>query len=238
MSAMASADGIAPLVALGFTELEARVYAHLVASGAATGYRIAQETGKPVANTYKAIESLERKGAVLVEDGATRIVRAVEPGQVLDALARRHESDRKRATAALRLAAQPEDDLRIYSVASEEQAVARARQMLAEATVVVLMRATPGTRAALSEELSDAEGRGVDVAVANGEALTLAVDATQCLVAPGGFWTRNRTVSRVVFDGLSAETALAELGGQIADGAGPKKLQRALASRRRSPVEG
>ena len=238
MSAMASTDGIAPLVALGFTDLEATVYAHLVAQGPATGYRIAQETGKPVANTYKAIESLERKGAALVEDGATRVVRAVAPERVLDALARGHEIERKRAAKGLKKAFRSEEDGRTYAVASEEQALARARQMLAEATGVALVRGTAAMRAALAEELSDAEGRGVDVARLDGEGLTVAVDAHQCLVAPEGIWTRNPAVARAVFDGLAAEAALAEVGAQVEDGAGAKKLQRALASRRRLPTEG
>lgn len=237
MSAMASADGIASLVALGFTDLEARVYAHLVASGSATGYRIAQETGKPVANTYKAIESLERKGAVLVEDGATRIVTAVEPDRVLDALARHHEGERKKAKRALKKVARSEEDGRTYAIASEEQALARARQMLAEATVVALVRGSAALRAELREDLSDAEGRGVDVAEIEGAGLTVAVDALGCLVAPEGIWTRNPGVARAVFNGLSAEAALIELSVQVAEGAGPKKLQRALAARRKPPIE-
>ena len=238
MTAMASSDGVAPLVALGFTELEARVYAYLVAEGAATGYRIAAGTGKPVANTYKAIESLERKGAALVEDGATRIVRAVEPERVLDALARSHEGERKKAKSALKAATKAEEDGRTYTVGSEEQAVQRARQMLAEATVVALVRGVASLRALLSEDLSDAEGRGVDVAATDGEGLCLAVDGSQCLVAPDGIWTRNAAVARTVFDGLAAEAALGELAAHVEDGAGSKKLQRALAARRRAPVEG
>lgn len=234
---MSSSDGIASLVALGFTDLEARVYAHLVATGAATGYRIAQETGKPVANTYKAIESLERKGAVLVEDGATRIVRAVEPDRVLDGIARHHESERSRAKAALKRAARSEEDGRTYTVGSEEQSLARARQMLAEAEGFALLRGSAAMRTALRGELSDADGRGVDVAEMDGEGLTVAVDAVQCLVAPEGIWTRNPAVARAVFDGLAAEAALAEIGVQVADGAGQKKLQRVLAARRRPPVE-
>ncbi len=237
MSAMASSDGIAPLVALGFTELEARVYAYLVASGSATGYRIAQETGKPVANTYKAIESLERKGAVLVEDGPTRIVRAIEPDRVLDALARHHEGERKRAQSALKRAARSEEDGRTYTIGSEEQALARARQMLTESEGFALVRGAAALRTALRSELSDADGRGVDVAEMDGEGLTVAVDGAQCLVGPEGIWTRNPAVARAVFDGLAAEAALAEVSTQVAEGAGQKKLQRALAARRRPPTE-
>lgn len=237
MTAMATADGIASLVALGFTDLEARVYAHLVSEGPATGYRIAAGTGKPVANTYKAIESLERKGAVLVEDGATRIVRAVDPERVLDALARSHEGERKKAKAALKRAAKVEEDGRTYMIGGEEQALHRARQMLAEAAVVALVRGPSPLRALLAEELSDAEGRGVDVAQIDGEGLAIAIDASQCLVSPDGVWTRNPAVARVVFEGLAAEAALGELAVHVEDGAGSKKLQRALAARRRAPVE-
>ena len=234
---MASNDGIASLIALGFTDLEARVYAYLVAEGPATGYRIASGTGKPVANTYKAIESLERKGAVLVEDGATRIVRAVEPERVLDGLTRTHEAERKRATTALKKAAKVEEDGRVYVVASEEQALQRARQMLVEAAVVALVRGSAELRVALKGELSDAETRGVDVAEIDGEGLTVAIDAAECLVAPDGIWTRNAVVSRAIFDGLAAEASLGEVAFQVNDGAGTKKLQRALAARRRPPME-
>ena len=236
MTAMTAADGIAPLVALGFTDLEATVYAHLVTKGEATGYRIAQETGKPVANTYKAIESLERKGAALVEDGATRVVRAVEPERVLDALAKGHEAERKLAKAALKRVAKVEEDGRSYTVGGDEQTLARARQMLAEAQGYVLLRGSSEMRAALKGDLADADGRGVDVAEIDGEGLTLAIDGDQCLFAPDGIWTRNPAVARATFDGLAAEAALAEVGEAVADGAGMKKLGRALAARRRMPI--
>ena len=237
MVRMAASDGIAPLVALGFTDLEATVYARLVAEGPATGYRIAQATGKPVANTYKAIESLERKGAALVEDGPTRIVRAVPPERVLDDLAKGHEAERKRATKALKKAFRSEEDARAYTVGGEEQSLARARQMLAEAQGFALVRGSSELRTALKGEIADADGRGVDVGETDGEGLTVAVDGDQCLVAPEGIWTRNPAVARAVFDGLAAEAALAEIAAQLADGAGTKKLQRALAARRRAPDE-
>ena len=46
---------------LGFTELEESVYTYLAQKSSAIGYRVAQPIRKPVANTYKAIESLEEK---------------------------------------------------------------------------------------------------------------------------------------------------------------------------------
>ena len=43
------------LVDLGLTPLEAEVYRFLLGAPGSTGYRIAQATGKPVGNSYKAI---------------------------------------------------------------------------------------------------------------------------------------------------------------------------------------
>jgi HTH-type transcriptional regulator, sugar sensing transcriptional regulator len=50
------------LISLGFTPLEAEVYVCLVQDSPATGYRIAQTVGRPVAGIYKTIESLANKG--------------------------------------------------------------------------------------------------------------------------------------------------------------------------------
>ena len=66
------ADGTQSLMALGFTGLEAEIYAFLLGQSSVTGYRVAQALGKPAANTYKAIESLERKEAVLIGYGLKR----------------------------------------------------------------------------------------------------------------------------------------------------------------------
>ncbi len=58
-----------PLQALGFTEIEALIYGYLVENSPATGYRISHAIGKQPPNTYKAIVTLENKGAIIVEVG-------------------------------------------------------------------------------------------------------------------------------------------------------------------------
>jgi sugar-specific transcriptional regulator TrmB len=50
------------LMEFSFSGLEAEIYTFLLRDSPATGYRVAQALGKPVANTYKAIESLQNKG--------------------------------------------------------------------------------------------------------------------------------------------------------------------------------
>jgi len=57
------------LHAIGFNKLEADVYVTLLRESPLTGYRIAKLLGKAAANTYKSLESLKDKGAVVVEEG-------------------------------------------------------------------------------------------------------------------------------------------------------------------------
>ena len=65
------------LVPFGFTALESEIYVFLLGESPATGYRVAQGINKPAANTYKAIQTLQSKGAILVEEGSSRFCRAV-----------------------------------------------------------------------------------------------------------------------------------------------------------------
>src|SRR5262244_1295461 len=90
----AAATAIDALTRLGFTALEAEVYTWLLGEPGATGYRIAQGIGKPVANTYKALESLQKKGAILVEEDESRLCRAVPPEELLTQLERGFASSR------------------------------------------------------------------------------------------------------------------------------------------------
>lgn len=53
---------------IGLNELEARIYIWLLQQDRSTGYKIATGIDKPVANTYKALKSLEQKGAVISDN--------------------------------------------------------------------------------------------------------------------------------------------------------------------------
>src|SRR3954454_24931874 len=94
-------SSINALVGLGFTGLEAEIYTALLAESPVTGYRVAQAIGKPAANVYKAIASLEAKGAVLVDDGASRVCRAVPPDELLARLERGFAERKAQAASAL-----------------------------------------------------------------------------------------------------------------------------------------
>ncbi len=131
------------LVSLGFTELAARIYTFLVAESPATGYRIAKAIGKPVANTYKALEMLEQQGAVLTDRSKTRQYRAVPYGDMLDRLERNFMQSRKNAEEALADIKTADWDNNVYQIQSLEQLYDQFRSMLRNAKKIAVIDADP-----------------------------------------------------------------------------------------------
>lgn len=156
-------DPVRTLTAIGFTALEAEVYAYLTASLAATGYRIAQAIGKPAANVYKAIDTLIQKGAVLVEEGESRLCRAVPPDELIDRLADEHRGRLAEARSALARLERVQEDERVYQIRNRDQVVARAVEMLRQAESIALLDLFPEPVEYLRPEMEAAATRGVEV---------------------------------------------------------------------------
>ncbi len=154
---MATTDlgrALASLADLGFTEIEALVYAYLLRNEPGTGYRISHAIGKPTANTYEAVASLERPGAVQVDEGDSRLVRAVPPQELLDALERATRERGAAARETLSALSRDDSDDRVYSLRDREQVLERARAMLRRAREIVLGDLFPGPLDELAQELS------------------------------------------------------------------------------------
>jgi len=160
-----SSHGVPALAALGLTELEASIYCHLVESGATTGYQVAKAIGKPVANAYKALYTLEEKGAVRVEEGEKRRCRAVPPRELLARLEREFRSRKAAAKAALAQAKGAPKDDNVYRVEGFLQVLERASSMLREARKHVVVDAFPSLLEELREDVEKAIARGVGVLV-------------------------------------------------------------------------
>jgi len=181
---MSQRDAVERLQALGFTGLEAEIYTFLLQESPATGYRVAQALAKPVAGVYKGLTSLAEKGAVLVDEGASRQCRAVPAEELLSSLARQFASRCAGASAALmELRAAPEDS-RVYQLRTRDQVLERARNMLARCKQIALLDVFPAPLAALKEEIESAAHRGVTVAVQTYEPSDLRV--TKTVPFPGG----------------------------------------------------
>lgn len=227
------------LVPFGFTGFESEIYTFLLRESPATGYRVAQALGKAAANTYKAIESLQQKGAVLVEEGSSRLCRAVPSDELLSRLTRDFEWRRAEAELMLaRLDSSAEDD-RVYTLRSRSQVVERARHMLSAAHTVVLMNCSASVAHQLGDSLTAAAHRkdlraflscpeelgirGLHAAVTTGvgslDEIRLVVDGLEHLSAlfirgreevAQAIWSKSAYLSVCGHRGLAAE--LTELG--------------------------
>jgi len=161
----AKRERVEALTDLGLTALEAELYSALVESGPTTGYGLSKAIGKPVANTYKALYSLEEKGAILVEEGETRLCRAVPPRELLARLDREFKDRRARAADALAGVRTPKVDEHVYRLSSAEQVVERALAMIKKSREHLCVEAFPVVLAPLAGALAKAAARGVGVLV-------------------------------------------------------------------------
>jgi sugar-specific transcriptional regulator TrmB len=150
---------------LGFSDLEALIYLDLLRHPSSTGYRIGRSISKPHANVYQALVSLEHKGAVLFEEGETRIYSAVPPVELIDHLRVRYErecADAERELKALEV--KPAEEDRFFRLTSRDQVYARARAMLADAQETVLVQLGPSCAQEIKGDLAQALERGLVVA--------------------------------------------------------------------------
>ncbi len=162
---MTSSFSIQPLVELGLTALEAGVYAFLLENSPATGYRIAKAIGKPTANTYKAILSLQAKGIILVEDSKTRLCRALPIDEFLNGLERRFFRIKQDAAKELAKLKPAPDDERLYHLQTPDQVYERFRHMLAKCREMALLDLFPEAVEQLKEDIENAASRDVRIAV-------------------------------------------------------------------------
>jgi HTH-type transcriptional regulator, sugar sensing transcriptional regulator len=183
-----------PLSLFGFNALEQQAYAALLQAPGQTGYKLAQTLRKPVANIYKALESLLEKGAVLVEDGDPAVYRATPIAELFDTLESELRKQRKAALRQLGARIPPQDE-RVYRLGSREQTIQRARGMIASSKRVLLLDVFPNLVSELAPEISAAAARGVNIAGQiyapaqfSGTMLTVRSERDQVLQRWAGDW--------------------------------------------------
>ena len=161
---MTTKDGqIQSLKYLGFTATEANVYLFLLHEPNVSGYRISQALGSPPSQIYKAVESLEQKGAVVTDDGKTKQCRAVELQTLIKQMQSRFTQQAENAKNQLKdIDHSPADD-RIYQLKNVDQAYARAKTMIEQAQRVIMVDMFPGPASKMADAITAAAKRGVKV---------------------------------------------------------------------------
>jgi sugar-specific transcriptional regulator TrmB len=148
---------------LGFTATETAAYVALLRESPSTAYHISHAIGRPVANTYKAMAALRRKGAVVADDGRSRLCRAVPPDELLAARESDFQRNKSSVRAALSEIGASRGDDRVYRLESAEAVLERARQMLSKRWRIVLLDLFPGPRQELASALAGCARRGARV---------------------------------------------------------------------------
>ncbi len=171
---------IQPLLSLGLTDLEARIYIFLLSANPATGYRIARAVGKPAANIYEAIRSLEEKGALVVDEGKKRLCSPVPLKQFLSQVRRHLENQINLAETNLEHIRRDTDDKRIYQIRSIEQVLERSRNIINTARVVTLVDAFPQILEPLISHIEASARKGVEVFVKSYKPVKIRGAKTTC----------------------------------------------------------
>lgn len=155
----------AAALAFGFSGLEAAVYVALLRHGSQTGYGAAKLTKKPVANCYKALESLAEKSAVVASHGDTVLFSATEPSQLARTLSQSFGSQFQQAATTLSRIHGADVAGDVFRIADASLALEKARSILATARDLVLVDAFPDALSFLAPLISATNLRGVRVIV-------------------------------------------------------------------------
>jgi len=157
-------EPFADLLAVGFTEYEARVYLALLRENPATGYQVSKQAGVPRSMVYEALGRLEVRGAVLkTTDRRATLYRPVPPDVLID----RYEQENSERLQSLRttlraLFASPHEE-HVWSIRGRSSVMSYAVQMLEDAGREALLVLTDEALEGLRDCLVAADRRGVSV---------------------------------------------------------------------------
>jgi sugar-specific transcriptional regulator TrmB len=248
---------VAALESLGLAHIEALAYAHLVSHSSTTGYRVARGIGKPTANVYRALETLERKGLVHRDRGTPPAYRALSPDDMLARLEREFMEKKTRAAKELAALKPGADDEKLYSIKTHEHVIARAHLLLAASRRIALLEAPRATVVPLLDAIDDARSRGVRVMTITDTDETgapthadtaadlrrpiglirMVADARESLISAlpndsGGvreaLWTRSALVGRMLHDALVSEIFYGLVERSLEDGVSVDEVEAAF----------
>ena len=150
----------------GFSHFEAVVYLELLKTSPQTGYKIAKSIQKTRSSTYLVLGNLEAKGAVTKLMGKDK--QEYIPVGIREFIAH-HEAgflQQKKATIdAFKDLETPDRDDQIYFIKNTEELISRAKEMIRNASEIVLVDSETLPLNFLRSDLETAAQRGVKVIV-------------------------------------------------------------------------
>ena len=153
------------LESIGFTVLESDIYVYLLTQGANTGYGVAKGVGKAVANVYKALDILAKKGAVEQASGKSKQYIAVPWEQLISTETKKFEANMDGLAKALKQIPSHQEDEQIYHMQNADQVKEQSVRIIEKAGSIILADLEPKSLEWLKQPLIDAALRAVEVRV-------------------------------------------------------------------------
>jgi sugar-specific transcriptional regulator TrmB len=178
-----SNDPVTKLVEIGFSEYEAKAYLALLRESPVTGYHLSKLSGVPRSMIYEVLGKLTARGAAMtLRKGGSTQYAPVPAAEFLDQLLEEQEGlivSLKDDLAHLTTA--PDLDY-VWNIEGHENILAKAEEMIDQATTRVYLALLPATFPDLQPTLAEAIERGVRVVIyATGD---LDLPGSQVVVAP------------------------------------------------------
>jgi len=140
---------------LGLSELESAIYIWLLEHKRSTGYKIAGQISKPVANTYKALKSLQNKGAVVSDDSSgTTYFDTIPVEEFLNKLENEFSRKREKIIHEVEKLDTRQDNTGIYEIKSMELVFEKVNSMIKSAKSQILIDGFPAPMKHVKPHLS------------------------------------------------------------------------------------
>lgn len=150
---------------LGFAENEAKVYMQLLIDSPATAYEIAKATGVPRPNTYNALESLTKRGAVQpISENPGRYV-AAPPDRHLLTLGHQTMAICDNLVRELAKLKPVDDDPYVWNVHGEAAIHRKISELISESRSSIRIKAADDVLRPQSKALRAAADRGVEILI-------------------------------------------------------------------------
>lgn len=157
---------IQQIIALGFSENEAKAYVHLLSVQPATAYELAQTSGIPSSKIYEILGRLAEKRVVFVEgEGRTKKYVATPPDEFVESRRRFFDRTFDSLEAGLKSVTEKTDDVSfIWNIKEYDFLIDKAQRMIEGARRTILLSTWQEECAPLNAPLARAEADGVKIA--------------------------------------------------------------------------
>lgn len=129
---------------LGLNNSEAEIYLTLLLKPNLTGYKIAREISKPVANTYKGLNQLANKGLVVFsESDGVRLYSVLDINEYMDRMENELKQKRDKVVSALKKVEVKNKEFGNYNLSDDNQVYEKAKTLIVKSTDVLLIDCFP-----------------------------------------------------------------------------------------------